>query len=168
MTTFSSRKPLSIVLADDQEEVRRALRRYLDCDGRFSILAEAKNGAEALRRVAMLQPDALILDLAMPEMDGLEALPKIKEASPATIVVILSSMIPYSSFGEQAIELGAAAVFDKYAPPSQIVERILETFLRTDPGAGTTRMLAQEEYPRTARSGTPVTSSPSSEGRMSM
>ena len=123
---IGTNKPITVILADDQAEVRNALRRALDLDGRFSIMAEASDGTQALGRVTLLQPDALILDLAMPNMDGLEALPKIKEASPHTIVVILSGMIPFGTVGDQALALGAAAVFDKYVPPRNIIDTIVE------------------------------------------
>lgn len=131
---IGANKPITIVLADDQAEVRNALRRALDLDGRFSILAEAWDGTRALGRVALLQPDALILDLAMPNMDGLEALPKIKEASPHTIVVILSSMIPFGTAGDEALALGAAAVFDKHVAPEKLIQCIIEACLELRDG----------------------------------
>jgi DNA-binding NarL/FixJ family response regulator len=130
-------RPISIILADDQAEVRKALRRALDIDGRFSIVAEAWDGSEALDRVALLKPDALVLDMAMPNMDGLEALPKIKDASPGTIVVVLSSMIPFGSVGDQALALGAAAVFDKYVSPKELIERIIAARLEMGDRDGT-------------------------------
>lgn len=130
-------QPISIILADDQAEIRNALRRALDRDGRFSIVAEAWDGTEALSRVRLLKPDALVLDLAMPNMDGLEALPKIREASPGTIVVILSSMIPFGSVGDQALALGAAAVFDKYVPPKELIARIIAARLEMGDSDGT-------------------------------
>lgn len=122
-----SRKPITIVLADDQSEVRQALRRYLDKDGRFWIVGEASDGAQALNKVQLLKPEAVILDLAMPNLDGMQALPKIKDASPRTKVFVLSSMVPFSDFREQAIALGATEAYDKYVPPNEIIDRIVET-----------------------------------------
>lgn len=122
-----TRKPITIVLADDQSEVRQALRRYLDKDGRFWIVGEASDGIEALSRVELLKPEAVILDLAMPNLDGLETLPRLKEASPKTKVFVLSSMVPFSGFREQALALGATEAYDKYVPPKKIIERIVET-----------------------------------------
>lgn len=121
-------KLITIVLADDQIEVRNALRRYLDRDGRFSILAEAADGAQALRRVTLLQPDALILDLAMPNLNGLEALPKIRDASPKTKIVILSVMVPFDGIESQALALGAIAAFDKYISPKIVIARLVAEF----------------------------------------
>lgn len=124
------RKQISIILADDQAEVRGALRRYLDHDGRFTIVAEAKDGAETLRRVTLLKPEALILDLAMPQPDGLQVLPAIRKVSPSTSVFVLSSMVPFGGVGDQALALGATAVFDKYVSPKVIIEAIIAARLK--------------------------------------
>lgn len=135
-----TRKPISIILADDQAEVRAALRRYLDHDGRFTIVAEAKDGAETLGRVRLLKPEALILDLAMPDPDGLQVLPMVKDVSPGTQVFVLSSMAPFNGVGDQALALGATAVFDKYVSPKVIIATIIASRLELGdddlPGGG--------------------------------
>lgn len=122
-----SQKPISIILADDQAEVRNALRRYLDRDGRFTIIAEAENGNQAVGRAELLKPEALILDLAMPDLDGLEALPRLRKASPNTTIIVLSSMVKFGASGDQALSLGASAVYDKYVSPEVIIEFIVKT-----------------------------------------
>ena len=113
-------KPLSVVLADDVEDVRYLLRFVIEADGRFEVVAEAATGREAVDLAASLRPDVVLLDLAMPEMGGLEALPLIKAASPATKVVIVTA---FGELSEQAAyERGAVAFVTKGAKPGQLVE----------------------------------------------
>lgn len=107
-------RPIRVVLADDQPEVLRALTRYFGRDDRFHIAGEAEDGAQAVRMVGSENRDAVILDLAMPNMDGLEAIREIAQLSPATAIVVLSSVVAFGDTREKALELGAHAVFDKY------------------------------------------------------
>lgn len=125
MKRWKQSRFLTVVLADDQTEVRVLLRRYLERDGRFSIAGEARDGLEALRLVSEMKPDALLLDLAMPNMDGLEVIRKLAEISPATTIVVLSSMSPFHGLADKALSLGASAVFDKYAAPKRIIKTLL-------------------------------------------
>ncbi|MDQ1396258.1 MAG: hypothetical protein QOG64_1517, partial [Acidimicrobiaceae bacterium] len=68
-------RTLSVLVADDLEDTRFLVRRFLERTGRFTVVAEAANGVEAVALVARHTPDLALLDLAMPVMDGLEALP---------------------------------------------------------------------------------------------
>ena len=121
-----TRSPLNhrfrILLADDQREVRTSLRRFLERDGRFEVVAEVEDGDEAISVAGREQPDAVLLDLAMPGVNGLEALPRIREVAPHAQVVIISSMIPFDDHSTTALSLGAAAVFDKYTPPKKVIK----------------------------------------------
>lgn len=119
------REPVTVVLADDQAEVRNIMRRHLDKNGNFDVVGEAEDGLEAVRLVTQLHPDALLLDLAMPGLNGIEVLTQLKEVSPDTVIIVLSSMVPFEGTGEKALELGAAAAFDKYASPKKIIARLL-------------------------------------------
>jgi PAS domain S-box-containing protein len=105
-------QPVGVVVADDTPDIRFLLRTALESDEGFAVLGEAADGAEAVRLVAELRPDAVVLDLAMPVMDGLEALAEIRRGSPATKVVVFSG---YSrdQAAAQALELGAAAYLEK-------------------------------------------------------
>lgn len=80
----------TVVLVDDAEDLRVLVSRLLDRDGRFQVVGEAGDGAEGIDVVGRTVPDVVLLDLAMPVMDGLEALPRIREASPSTRIVILT------------------------------------------------------------------------------
>src|SRR3954454_8878933 len=76
-----------VLLVDDLADIRLVMRLLLEADGRAEVVGEAADGAEAVRLAAELRPDAVVLDLRMPGMDGVQALPLIREASPGTVVV---------------------------------------------------------------------------------
>jgi DNA-binding NarL/FixJ family response regulator len=81
---------LRILVADDHEIVRAGLRSLLEQQG-WSVSAEASNGREAVERAAELHPDIVIMDLAMPELNGLEATRRILQDAPRTAILILSA-----------------------------------------------------------------------------
>ncbi|MHB1855087.1 MAG: response regulator transcription factor [Acidimicrobiales bacterium] len=83
--------PARVVLVDDTPDVRRVISAMLAHDGRFQVVGEAGNGREGVDLAGRLQPDLVLLDLAMPVMDGLTALPLIREAATGTKVVVLSA-----------------------------------------------------------------------------
>ena len=107
-----------VLIADDHPLTRGALRGLLGADG-FDIVGEASSGAEAVKLAAELQPDLVVLDLGMPGMDGLEALPKIREAAPSTEVVVLTAAADDASL-LAAIRAGAAGYLLKSEPPERI------------------------------------------------
>jgi NarL family two-component system response regulator LiaR len=81
----------SILIADDHEVVRNGIRSYLETLPDFQVVGEASSGEEALVVVAELIPDIVLLDLIMPGMDGIETTRRIKQTSPRTQVVVLTS-----------------------------------------------------------------------------
>jgi len=103
---------IRVVLADDSGDVRDMLRMALEMDGRFDVVAEAANGQEAIDLVELHQPDAIFLDLMMPVLDGLHAIPQIKTQSPETKIIVLSVAAAHPSSSE-AIDLGATAMIQK-------------------------------------------------------
>lgn len=109
-----------VVLADDTPDIRLLLRLALERTGDFEIVGEARDGKEAVALATELQPDAVVLDLAMPNMDGLEALPGIKEHAPETKVLVLSGLEASEMSGE-ARRKGADAYLEKGTSTPDII-----------------------------------------------
>lgn len=126
-----SKRPISVFIADDQPEVRQALRRAFERDGRLKIVGESEDGAQALRELAILAPDAVILDLAMPGTDGLAVLPSIRQASPNTKVIVFSSLSSFHGIEDRARESGAHLVVDKYTSPKRLIREVI-ALVKTD------------------------------------
>jgi len=82
---------MSILIVDDHEVVRNGVRSYLETVPEFQVVGEAVSGEEALALVSEMVPDIVLLDLIMPGMDGVEATRRIKQISPRTQVVVLTS-----------------------------------------------------------------------------
>jgi DNA-binding NarL/FixJ family response regulator len=108
-----------ILIVDDHPLTRDALSGLLAQHG-FDVVGLAAGGEEAIGMAAELQPDLVLLDLSMPEMDGLDALPRLREASPATEVVVLTASEDEANL-LGAIKGGAAGYLLKTEPPERIV-----------------------------------------------
>lgn len=100
------------MLVDDNDELRLLLRRVLTRDGRFVIVGESDNGRSAIDLVGEHQPDLVVLDIAMPELDGIAALPRLREASRDSRIVMLSGYAP-DEMERRSIEGGAVGYIDK-------------------------------------------------------
>jgi NarL family two-component system response regulator LiaR len=83
--------PITVLIVDDHAVVRQGVRASLEARAEFAVVGEAESGAEAVRRVADTVPDVVLMDLRMPDMDGVEATRQIKRLSPRTQVVVLTS-----------------------------------------------------------------------------
>ncbi len=83
-------KTIRILLADDHKVMRRGLRLLLESQPGFSVVAEASDGREAVEQAEATQPDIAVLDIAMPNLSGIEAAQRISSASPHIAIVILS------------------------------------------------------------------------------
>ena len=82
--------PITGVVCDDVPELRELARTVLEETGDMKVVAEAGDGREAIELIERHQPDVVVLDLSMPEMDGLEAIPLIHQVAPATEIVVFS------------------------------------------------------------------------------
>ena len=122
-------QPPSVVVVDDAAEVRLLVKHQLARSGMFSVAGEAANGREAIDEVRLRQPDVVLLDASMPEMDGLEALPHVIAAAPETVVVMYSGF-EEGELAHRARSLGARAFIAKSAaigelPHQRIGPRII-------------------------------------------
>jgi DNA-binding NarL/FixJ family response regulator len=95
-----------VVLCDDVPLLRELTRHGLEEDSRLRVVGEAGEAAGGIERAAELRPDAILLDLSMPGMDGLEAIPRIRAASPQTAIVVFSGFSA-DRLGPRALQLGA-------------------------------------------------------------
>lgn len=114
---------LRVLLCDDMQQMRLLLRTEMTLESDFEIVGEATNGAEAIELAQESQPDVVVLDLTMPVMDGLEALPRIREVAPATRVIMLSAHRT-SEMGAKAIAAGASLYIEKTVTTREIVEAV--------------------------------------------
>jgi DNA-binding NarL/FixJ family response regulator len=109
-----------ILIADDHPLTRDALAGLLAQHG-FDVVSQAASGEEAVEQARALAPDVILLDLTMPGLDGLAALPLIREAAPDAEVVVLTASEDESSL-LGAIRAGAAGYLLKSEPPERIIE----------------------------------------------
>lgn len=114
-----------VVIADDTPDIRMLLRWSLEPDDRFEVVGEAANGAEAVDLISKIHVHAILLDLAMPVMDGLQAIPQIRSASPSTRIVVLSGFDEEAMAGE-AISRGADAYLEKGVAVGEITRVLLD------------------------------------------
>ena len=115
-----------ILIVDDHPLTRDALAALLVANG-FDVVGQASGGAEAIERAGELLPDLVLLDLTMPEIDGLSALPKVREAAPESEVVVLTASEDDGNL-LAAIRLGAAGYLLKSEPAERIVEFLRGVF----------------------------------------
>lgn len=101
-----------VVVADDVADVRLLLVTTLELDGQFEVVGEAGDGNAAITLARTLQPEAVVLDLVMPTMDGLSAIPAIRSAAPGVSVVVLTAM-DQPEMSEAALARGAHACLGK-------------------------------------------------------
>ena len=123
MTSAPAERPVRVVLADDTVEIRALLRLALELDGRFEVVGEAGDGEEAVRRADELRPDAVVLDLAMPVMDGLCAIPLLRSAVPNVKILVLSGF-DARQMADEALARGAHDYVVKGAAFEEIADRL--------------------------------------------
>lgn len=118
-----------VALVDDSEAIRRLVRLHLDLDGRFEVVGEAADGFAAIELAGRTTPDLLIIDRHMPHLTGVEALPRIREVSPETAVVLYTSDFDAGTY-QAAIAAGALDVVLKEAPGHELVDSLSEVLVR--------------------------------------
>jgi NarL family two-component system response regulator LiaR len=114
---------ISVLIIDDHGMVRQGLRTYLGLMEDIKVVGEAQNGSEAVAQVRRLKPDVVLMDLVMPEMDGIEATRRISELHPDTKVIVLSSFTEDDKVFP-AIKSGAAGYLLKDIAPAELTDAI--------------------------------------------
>jgi DNA-binding NarL/FixJ family response regulator len=117
---------IKILMADDHPVVRAGIRGMLETQPEFEVIAEAENGREAFEQIGKLKPDVVLMDLRMPEMDGVEAIGKIKEKYPNINILVLTT---YDTDADivRAVEAGATGYLLKDAPREELFRAVRAT-----------------------------------------
>jgi len=115
--------PIRILLADDHTVIRRGLRALLERQDGFTVVAEAADGREAVEAAAASSPDVAVIDIGMPNLNGIEAARRITEKRPETAVVILS-MHADESYVLRALKSGARGYLLKDSPEEDLIHAI--------------------------------------------
>ena len=102
--------PITVMIVDDHEMVRRGACSYLEAQPDIALVAQAGTGEEAVRLAREFIPDVVLMDLLMPDMDGIEATRRVKNVSPRTQIVILTSF-HQDEYVFPAFKAGAILVF---------------------------------------------------------
>jgi NarL family two-component system response regulator LiaR len=114
---------ISVLIVDDHAVVRQGLKSLLSLQEDIEVVGEAANGLEAVEQISHLLPDVVLMDLIMPQLDGIEATRKVRALSPSTQVIVLTS------FGEDekvfsAIKAGALSYLLKNVSPADLVKAV--------------------------------------------
>lgn len=118
---------IRVVIAEDHHLVRQGICKLLEADGDIQVVGEADNGWNALATAARLGPDVLVLDIAMPQLNGLDTLTQLRNMRPAPRVVVLSM---YADLGtvQQALQLGALGYVLKQAVADELLAAVRAAF----------------------------------------
>ena len=123
MIEETPKRKIRIVLADDHPIVRDGLKKMLSMESDLEVVGEASDGREALEQIQIHEPDVLLLDLRMPNLDGLSALQTLQHINRKTKVIILTASEDKNEF-VQAMKLGCSGIVLKQTAPELIVKSI--------------------------------------------
>ncbi|MEU9719556.1 response regulator transcription factor [Streptomyces sp. NPDC047976] len=116
-----SRPPLRVVVADDERMVRTALRVILDAEPDMEVVGEAATGAEAVSLVRSLTPDVVLMDVRMPEIDGIAATGQILRSMPAPPRIVVVTTFENDSYVYDALRAGASGFLLKRSDPDELI-----------------------------------------------
>ena len=142
-----------VLIVDDQALVRTGFRMILDAEGDMDVVGEAANGKEAIGEVSRLNPDVVLMDVRMPELDGIEATRRLLADGSVDSKVVMLTTFDMDEYVYEALRAGASGFLLKDAPPEQLVDgiravcsgdallapsvtrRVIEEFVRRPPEA---------------------------------
>jgi DNA-binding NarL/FixJ family response regulator len=113
---------IRVLIADDQSLVRAGFRLVLENDPEIEVVGEASNGHQAVDSAARLKPDVVLMDIRMPELDGIAATRRITERHPARVLVLTTYDL--DEYVYDALQAGASGFLLKDTPPAQLIEGI--------------------------------------------
>jgi two-component system, NarL family, response regulator LiaR len=116
-------EPIRVLLVDDHAVVREGLRAFLDLQDGIEVAGEAEDGRAALAEAARLRPDVILMDLVMPELDGIGAMRSLREQLPTARVIVLTSFLDDDKL-LPALRSGAAGYLLKNAPPQELARAV--------------------------------------------
>jgi two-component system, NarL family, response regulator LiaR len=122
-TTSKPAKRIRILIVDDQSVVREGIATILSLQSDFHVVAEAEDGIQAVEMARKTKPDVILLDLVMPRMDGITAMPELREAVPTACILVLTSFAE-SNRVYQAIKAGATGYMLKDTTRTQLIQSI--------------------------------------------
>ncbi len=111
--------PISVYLVDDVPELRELIKFGMQEDSGFEVVGEAGDGRTAIAGITETRPAAVLLDLSMPDMNGLEAIPEIRERDPDVAIIVLSGFSA-DRMGGPALERGADGYVEKGTPIQEL------------------------------------------------
>jgi DNA-binding NarL/FixJ family response regulator len=116
---LTHRRPISLFLVDDVPELRELIRYGMEEDPGFKVVGEAGDGRTALDGIAATRPAAVLLDLSMPDMGGLEAIPEIRQGDPDVAIIVLSGFSA-DRMSPVSLERGADGYVEKGTPIQEL------------------------------------------------
>ena len=126
---MTTSQPIRLLIVDDSATVRSVLRRYFEADPRLEVVGVANDGVEALELLPEVKPDVITLDIEMPRMNGLEALPRIMAIRPTPVLMVSSLTTEGAAATLEALELGAVDFIPKpssrLAPTEEVLEKVI-------------------------------------------
>jgi DNA-binding NarL/FixJ family response regulator len=153
---------ISVLIADDQALVRGGLRMIIDAQQDMQVIGEAENGTDAVTTAIRLEPDIVLMDIRMPELDGIQATRQLAERGPAKTRVLMLTTFDEDQLVYEAMRAGASGFLLKSAPPARLAEavrviaageallapsitrRLLEDFVRRPPPSTATPVELEE------------------------
>jgi DNA-binding NarL/FixJ family response regulator len=114
---------ISVLIVDDHAVVREGLRTFLDLQDGLDVVGEAENGRQAVEHARALKPDVILMDLVMPELDGVAAMQALRNEVPESRVIVLTSFLDDERL-LPAIQAGAAGYLLKNVEPSELARAI--------------------------------------------